>query len=192
MVRKIIDFMFRLTILCVITSFILAYVYKKTKPKIEQQLALIDNQAKKTLIPVADRFEQINELYTVAYDKNNNIVGKIVKSSERGYGGFIKIMVGIDNKKMVTSVMILEQYETPGLGDEILKSAFIEQFKNKTQTEIVLRKQGVNISAKTGATETSQKGYIDAITGATISSKAVVNAVRKALEYLDQYEQQKQ
>jgi len=167
-------------------------VYKKTKPKIEQQLALIDNQAKKTLIPVADRFEQINELYTVAYDKNNNIVGKIVKSSERGYGGFIKIMVGIDNKKMVTSVMILEQYETPGLGDEILKSAFIEQFKNKTQTEIVLRKQGVNISAKTGATETSQKGYIDAITGATISSKAVVNAVRKALEYLDQYEQQKQ
>lgn len=176
MFTKIISFMLRLTILCVVTAYLLAFVYEKTKPRIEEQMKIIDSQAKRELLPSADRFEQINENYFIAYDKNGTMVGEIMKSSQRGYGGQIKIMAGVNNEKEITGIKILEHYETPGLGDEITKKDFILQFNNKTISELKLKKD---------------KGSIDAITGATISSKACVNAVRTALESIGQYEQRK-
>ena len=176
MFTKIISYTLRLTILCVVTAFSLALVYGKTKPMIEAQVGTIENLARKEVLPLADRFEQISENYFMAYNKNGNTVGKIVKSAQQGYGGQIKIMVGVDNEDKVVGIKILEHYETPGLGDAITKKNFTLQFNHKTVSELRLKKDG---------------GSIDAITGATVSSKACVKAVKKGLEYIKQYEQSK-
>jgi len=171
---KIISYTLRLTILCIVAAFSLALVYGKTKPMIEEQTGRIENLARKEVLPLADRFEPISENYFMAYDKNGQVAGKIVKSSQQGYGGQIKIMVGVDNEDKVVGIKILEQYETPGLGDGITTKKFTRQFNQKTVSEFGLKKDG---------------GSIDAVTGATVSSKACVDAVRKGLEYIKQYEQ---
>lgn len=176
MLSKIISYALRLTILCVVTAFLLAFVYKKTKPKIEEQKKIIDNQVKIELMPFADKFEQVNENYFIAYDKDGKVIGKITKSAERGYCGNIRVMTSINNKKEIAGIKVVEHYETPGLGDEITKVYFISQFKNKTISEIKLRKDG---------------GSINAITGATISSKACIGAVRKAFENIEKNGQRK-
>lgn len=174
MFTKIISYTLRLMILCVIAAFSLALVYGKTEPMIEEQAKKIEDLARKEVLPLADRFEEMNENYSRAYDKDGQPAGKIVKSAQQGYGGQIKVMAGVDNEGRVVGIKILEHYETPGLGDGIIKDNFTTQFKHKTAFELRLKTDGVGI---------------DAVTGATISSRACIDAVRKGLEQIKQYEQ---
>ena len=174
MFKKILSYTFRLTILCVAAAFGLAAVYGKTKPIIEAQSKKIEDLARREVLPAADRFEEVSEDYSVAFDKDDNPAGKIVKASQQGYGGQIKIMAGIDNEDRVVGIKILEHSETPGLGDGVAKENFTRQFNRKAASELILKKDGVGI---------------DAITGATISSRACVEAVKKGLDSIKQYEQ---
>ena len=87
-----------------------------------------------------------------------------------GYSGNIEIMVGIDPGGMVAGIEILSHAETPGLGDKITLPTFKANFagKNLQNTDWRVKKDG---------------GAFDQITGATISPRAVVGAVRKGLEF---------
>ena len=174
MFKKILSYTLRLTILCVVAAFGLAVVYGKTAPMIEEQAKKIEDLARREVLPAADRFEEVSEEYSVAFDKEGNPAGKIVKASQQGYGGQIKIVAGIDNEGRVVGVKILEHSETPGLGDGIAKENFTRQFNRKAASELILKKDGVGI---------------DAITGATISSRACVEAVKKGLDYIKEHEQ---
>ena len=87
----------------------------------------------------------------------------------------MRVMVGMDEKEKITGIRIIEQYETPGLGDGIIEESFILQFRNRTSSEVKLKKD---------------KGSIEAVTGATISSKACVDAVRKGVMYIEQQKQE--
>lgn len=174
MFTKILNYTLRLTILCVAAAFSLAVVYGKTGPMIEEQTRKIEDQAQKEVLPAADRFEKVNEGCSLAFDKDGNPAGKIVKASQQGYGGQVKIMAGIDNEEKVVGIKILEHSETPGLGDGIAKENFTRQFGRKTASELILKRDGVGI---------------DAVTGATISSRACVEAVKKGLDCIKQYEQ---
>jgi electron transport complex protein RnfG len=93
--------------------------------------------------------------------------------AERGYVGPIKLLVGIDSHGNIIGVRASEHRETPGLGDKIepKKSAWINLF------------DGVGIGTKEDWTLRRDGGEIDHISGATITSRAVVGAVRAALEY---------
>jgi electron transport complex protein RnfG len=100
--------------------------------------------------------------------------GKIVGTaflavSRLGYGGDIQVMVGVTNGLRVARLAILPHHETPGLGDKIGAPQFYGQFAGRdlARTRWALRKDG---------------GDIDGITGATVSSRAVVDAVRRGLE----------
>jgi electron transport complex protein RnfG len=88
-----------------------------------------------------------------------------------GYVGEIRVLVGIDSNDRIVRARVLEHRETPGLGDKIdaTKSNWINQFDNRQLAESswTLERDG---------------GDIDHITGATITSRAVVNAIRRALE----------
>ncbi|MFH2069500.1 MAG: RnfABCDGE type electron transport complex subunit G [Candidatus Omnitrophota bacterium] len=174
MFTKLINYTLRLTILCVIAAFGLAVVYGKTEPMIEAQAKKIEDLARREVLPAADRFEEVSEDYSVAFDKDGRPAGKIVKAGQQGYGGQIKIIAGIDNENRVVGVKILEHFETPGLGDGVAKETFTRQFNRKAASELILKKDGVGI---------------DAITGATISSRACVEAVKKGLDSIKQYEQ---
>jgi len=98
----------------------------------------------------------------------NGVAFKVVAPD--GYSGNIAIMVGVDLKGTVTGLEILTHAETPGLGDKITLPEFKEMFKGRSleNADWRVKKDG---------------GEFDQITGATISPRAVVGAVRRGLEF---------
>lgn len=99
-------------------------------------------------------------------------IGYIVETYGKGYSSYIDILFAVNDQFTVEKLNILHHAETPGLGDEITAPWFKDQFKGKDEAHLVVKK---------GET----KDYIQAITGATISSRAVTeDGVRKGLEFL--------
>ena len=90
-------------------------------------------------------------------------------SSSAGYSGDIDLMVGVDPEGIITGVEVISHAETPGLGSKITESGFLELFHGRDlgNTHWAVKKDG---------------GDIDQITGATISPRAVVEAVYAGLE----------
>ena len=106
-----------------------------------------------------------------ALDASGNKIGYVINlTTHEGYGGDISISLGIDSEGTVRGVEILDISETAGLGMKAKEARFKDQFKNKTVTQFSY--------TKTGATSDFE---IDAISGATITTKAVVNAVNAGL-----------
>ena len=167
LISKIFSYAVRLTLLCSFSAGALALVYMETLPKIEFQKKKEIEMGRKEILPQASIFKE-EENYVTGYNEKNEIVGKIITSNVRGYGGVMKLMVGMDNENKIIGIRILEQYETPGLGDQILDKKFLSQFENKDETEIDFRKNG---------------GKTDSITGATISSKALLKGVKAACSH---------
>lgn len=103
-------------------------------------------------------------------------VGTALEVTARdGYSGDIDVMVGVDRRGVLTGVAILAHAETPGLGDGILKHRdWLPSFRGRSlsNTRWAVKKDG---------------GDIDQFTGATISPRAVVGAVHRALEVCDRF-----
>ncbi|MFA5015353.1 MAG: RnfABCDGE type electron transport complex subunit G [Actinomycetota bacterium] len=135
--------------------------------KVEEVKSTLEN-----IFSGIDRYEIEDEIYIVYQD--NNRIGYAFMADGSGYGGDIEILVGLDNNFGIIGISILAQTETPGLGSRITESSFTDQFKGLSVSDIALASEG---------------GKIDAITGATISSRAVVDAIReKMIEILDNLE----
>jgi Na+-translocating ferredoxin:NAD+ oxidoreductase subunit G len=98
-------------------------------------------------------------------------VAYIATTAGKGYSSFIQMLVSLDKDMNIRDVKVLSFNETPGLGDQILEKSFIGQFKGKAPSQIVLVK---------GET----KENIQAISGATISSRGVTNGVKEAVDML--------
>ena len=102
-------------------------------------------------------------------------VAYISSTAGKGYSSFIQMLVSLDTDLKINEVKVLSMNETPGLGDQVLEKSFLDQFKGKPLSQIVLIK---------GET----KENIQAITGATISSRGVTNGVKDAVQTLvDKY-----
>lgn len=157
-----------LTLICTLSALSLAFVFSKTSPIIAEQIKLELQKSLKIAMPDADRFEEIKQDTKWTAYKNNEIIGTVLKSTATGYSSQIQIIFGMDNDKKITKVIIVDQNETPGLGTKIKDKKFINQFTDKNQSQVILKKD-------------SQVGEIDAITAATISSRAVVNAINKSM-----------
>jgi electron transport complex protein RnfG len=97
-------------------------------------------------------------------------VGLAVKVAPRGYSGDVVMLVGVDLELRVKGMKILNQRETPGLGTNVEKPKFQKQFIGKGIKDAI-----------------EPKKDIDAITGATISSRAVCEGVKTVLRDSDQY-----
>jgi electron transport complex protein RnfG len=153
------------------SAFFLSFVYKKTAPLISKYR---EESLKKSLNEVfADpsvRFEEIkvDTLWKVL--KGDKYIGIIFRSEKKGYSGTIKPIVGVDSTGKIIRVKIPKEElsETPGLGMKIAEEPFLKQFNNLSADEIFLKKD-------------KQQGKIDAITSATISSRAATDAVREGL-----------
>lgn len=94
--------------------------------------------------------------------------------SNAGYGGDIKVMVGIDGNGRVTRVKILESSETAGLGQNASKTEFIGQYEGGASAFSVVKNRAAN----------KENGEVAAISGATVTSKAVTSCVNAALELI--------
>lgn len=113
--------------------------------------------------------------------------GYVIETVTQGYADEITMFIGVSNEGRVTGLVVDEAHETFGLGGKALTDhVFLSQFLNKTGSFAVAANEA---DAFTGATaeETAAEGEsldVDAITGATVTSKAVVRCVNSAVAYV--------
>ena len=167
-----------LTVICLVVTLALSSTNMLTASKIEALAEKTQNEAMAKLIN-ADEFNAKTAVlddseieYNVAV-KGGETVGLIFVTEENGYGGSVSVMTAVNTDGTVAAVEILDaSNETPGLGQNVTKESFYNQFS------------GLNgdIVAAKGGTANSDNNEINAVTGASISSRAVTNAVNTALD----------
>ncbi|MEA2117380.1 electron transport complex subunit RsxG [Halovibrio sp. HP20-50] len=126
--------------------------------------------------PQALGLESDSQGWWVSDHENGAVILPVV--TRQGYNGEIRLLVGIDQQQRISGVRVTQHQETPGLGDDIerRRSDWITHFNGLTLDSLP---PGGWAVAKDG-------GHFDAFTGATITPRAVVNAVHKALQYADE------
>lgn len=155
-----------LCVICVVITGALAVTNSATAPIIEAATIKAQNEARFELLPEADDFtkvdltaENVSDVYVA-----NNGVGTVITCAGKGYGGTITVMVAFNPDDTVKQIKITEQSETAGLGAKISTD---KEFQN---------------SFSGLAAENFTVSDIHAISGATISSKAVTAAVNAAID----------
>lgn len=164
-----------------IAAFLIGGAYEITKEPIEKQVIANKQAAMKEILPKAEKFEVANaDIKGNEKIKEVNvgmagtgIVGYAIKVSPKGYGGLLDIMVGVSTDGKVSGIKILSHTETPGLGANAPKPEFSGQFKDKP---IVSKLEVVKIAP-------TKENQIQAITGSTITSKAVTLGVNDAVDF---------
>ena len=114
-------------------------------------------------------------------------IGFVVETVTYGYAGNITMLIGVNNDGRVTGLVVKEAHETFGLGGNALTDhVFLKQFLNKTGSFEVATSGADAFSGATGeaAPAEGEAAPVDAITGATVTSKAVVRCVNSAVAYV--------
>jgi len=175
-----------LTLIAAIAGLVLSLVEQATREPIAEQRRLEMLRALQSVLPPFDNTPDTDRVALAAgTDRHGREVKQVVYrgrlngelsglafkvTAPDGYGGNIDIMVGLRPDGTVQGIEILTHSETPGLGDKIKTEAFRGQFAghNLANSDWRVRKDG---------------GDFDQLTGATISPRAVVGAVRTGLEF---------
>ena len=170
-----------LFIVTIISGLSLGYVNTITKApiakaKLEKKIkalqqvlpAFDNNPVNERILTVSDKTKDSVELYPAYRQKTLSGIA-VVGSSKKGFSGLIKLIIGFDTQGSINNIAVLEQKETPGLGTKMKNLSFIQQFigKNPSKYNLKVKKDG---------------GEIDALTGATISSRAFVASVQMAYD----------
>lgn len=171
MKNSILNMTLTLVVIAVVVSVAMSYVNGITAPLIEQNAVEKLNKSLAEVID-ADEFPILEETETyVIYEalKKGEKVGVCVQNASSGYGGDVTLLTGIDRDYKVTGIALLSHAETAGLGANADKAEFKNQYKGKAE----------NI----GVVKNSPKDNdIVAISGATITSKAVTKGVNEAIQ----------
>ncbi len=178
----------RLVIITVCAGLILGLVYGITKGPIAEQEIKKATEARQMVLPDAQEFKAV-AIDGLGYDKdqfaditevyegtaNGQAVGYTFALVTKGYKPGINITVGLTMDGKVTGVNIGSHDETPGLGANATKPDFLDQFV------------GTDGPLTVGKTPSGAENEIQALTGATITSKGVANAVNLARTFEEQY-----
>ena len=140
-----------------------------------------------TLLPGSENFTvepyDGEDANIVSVHKAEN--GFVIKTVTYGYADEITMVIGVNNDGYVTGLVVLEAHETFGLGNQALTDhVFLSQFLNGTGEFTVATYGADAFSSATGTTESEDANEVDAITGATVTSKAVVRCVNSAIAYV--------
>lgn len=151
-----------LSVICIVASGLLAAVNSLTKARIVAQAQENEEDSLREIIPAGENFLPVKKgeeiIYYKVNDKEGKFIGVAFKAYGDGYSSDIVTLVGMTPEGAITAIKVLEQNETPGLGTRVAEPAFSSQFSNK------------------GIKNLNQ---IQAISGATISSTAVIDSVRE-------------
>ena len=186
-----------LFLITLISGLALSYVYELTKTPIAEQAVIKQEKANKAVFAVADSFKKdealtqkamstdlatINADYkgislgeiSQALDASGNIIGyDVTVTTKQSYKDFITLVFGYSLDGSIKGIQIMTISETAGLGMNATKPEFLNQYLDKKVESFVV--------TKTGSTADNQ---IDAISGATITSKAVTNAVNAGISFI--------
>lgn len=151
--------------ICIAVGAVLAVVNQFTAPVIAANEEKANNETYFAVLPEADSFTELEcDIDGVtAVLKADNGAGYVITAEANGYGGAVPVAVSFDNDGNIIHVIMMSNDETPGLGQKVTEESFYSQFDGLPA-------------------ETLTIDDIDAITGATISSKAAVNAINLAIE----------
>ena len=202
--RSMVTLVVVLTLVCLISALALALVNGLTEGRIAEQKRLArlravaealprdevgyDNDPSEDITTTTEWQERDGTLKKIYLGKRNGaIVGAAFTSVGEGYGGFITIMMGVDLGGKVMGIEIIEHLETPGLGANIEKPklGFEDQFRGKSSKG---SPEGNLVVVKVG--EADENWEIEALTGATVSPRGVVQAVNVGLEKFLRYGKQ--
>ena len=162
-----------LTLITLVAAGLLAGIYSLTKDTIaatnaaKQQAAIIAVLPQVEGLTIAEPIEA-EGITIFKANQGDTFAGAAVKVAENGFGGIFHVMVGFDATGAITGFEVLDHQETPGLGSKMQ-----EWFQN-VRTVIGLNPAEANL------TVSKDGGDVDAITAATISSRAFLAAVNKA------------
>lgn len=171
-----------LTLVCVITSGLLAATYMFTSGPIAEAEALALQEAVKEVSPdfdnnpIADSFKAETpdgyELLIYPATKDGVPVGAAVESSSKnGFSGLIRIIVGFDADGKILNYSVLQHNETPGLGSKMQ-----EWFRTDKNNQNIIGRS----LAEGSLAVTKDGGDVDAITASTITSRAFLQAINRA------------
>ena len=170
-ILKLAAILFAISFIC---TLLLVLCNALTKDRIAQLKADAENSARIEVLPDASNFETtkaegVQEAY-IGKNSSDEVVGYCFKVQPSGFGGSITMIVGINTDGSVSGVKITDMAETPGLGAKASENDWISQFSGK----------GGEISVVKGGK--AKDNEVNAISGATITSKAVANGVNTALQ----------
>lgn len=165
----------------IISGFSLGYVNELTVGPIEKGKIERKVNALKLVLPTFDNnpVEDVQliksplakdsvEVYP-AFSNNQFVGAAIIGSTEKGFSGLIKIMVGFKPNGTIQNIVVLEQKETPGLGTKMKDDKYLAQYRDQDPSTYNLK-------------VTKDGGDVDALTGATITSRAFGEAVQMAYD----------
>ena len=156
-----------LLLICTAVTALLAGVHLLTADAIAQTEQKALQAALCAVCPAAQTFDPVADPEMQGYrclDAAGDTVGYAFVRSAKGYGGAVTVTVGFDKTGKVTGISVAAPDETPGLGANVKKPAFTDQF-----------------TGKESGTELDIENNIDRVTGASISSRAVTEAVNAAM-----------
>ena len=163
-----------LFLICIFVTAALALTNSVTADKIAANEELSKQESMKTVCPDAADFEEIiPDILYAGKDSSGNTVGYAIATATQGYGGQVKVMTGIADDKIIAVDVFYNDEETPGLGKNTSNESFRDQYKGLSVNEDIV----VSKDAGSGNAQT-----VDAVTSATISSRAVTKAVNAAVE----------
>ena len=123
--------------ICAVAALVLGVTNNITAPVIEERNIQASNEARKTVLPEADEFKELegmnSDIVLEVYEgiKDGQVIGYTIKTSSKGYGGAIELMVGISKDSKITGVEIGNHSETPGLGSKATEPMFKNQYVDK-------------------------------------------------------------
>jgi electron transport complex protein RnfG len=172
-----------LTLISLGASACLGYVYQMTKDPIELSVLNKKLAAIKVVVPEFNN-DPNAEMYKLPTGEGDSLeiypakrdsvlVGYAVNTNtKKGFSGFINLMAGFKPDGTIMNITVLEQKETPGLGTKMTEPGFKDQFndKNPSSFNLKVKKDG---------------GPVDAITAATISSRAFCDALQRAYNTIE-------
>lgn len=184
--REILQLAVALTIITAVAGTALSRVYVLTRDRIEAVERQRELDAMRLALPEATVFEPDTVdgfVYFRGYADSTNIggqpVGYVARAAGKGYSSTILTMVGVDPDMQITGIKVASQQETPGLGTRIeevrsgeQRAWFQRQFEGLRADQLEL-------------TRTGEGNTIESITGATISSRAVTESVRRTVRQLE-------
>ena len=163
-----------LLVISVVVALLLAFTNSITKDKIADNTLKEQIAARQEVLPSASEFNDISYNDGIVkgvfegLDESNNVVGWCVNVAPNGYGGEINIMVGITKDYELSGVQVISNSETASLGARCTEPEFLDQFKGKDFPLSVTKNKD------------TKSDEISAITGATITTKAVTEGVNEA------------
>ena len=165
-----------------VAAVIVGFMHTITAEPIERQIYEREQAAINDIIPNSFPHESDDALdlpdstiwrWDSRADEYGQLLGYVFFARSRGYDGLVHLLVGFDTDGNILGVRVISHTETPGLGSVIAEARFTDQFVNlRAPVQAVMSRQGVH--------------EIDAITGATLSINAVLNAVNDAWEIFEE------